>query len=542
MTETRSPLNDPIREGLARGWAVRGGPHGPLPERLSVDVAIVGSGAGGGISAELLSRAGLSVVLIEEGPLKSSSDFHQREDEAYPTLYQESAARKTADKAITILQGRCVGGSTTVNWTSSFRTPEATLAWWQTHFGLTEWDARTLAPWFDQVEQRLGIQPWLAAPNENNAVLRRGGERLGIATHPIPRNVRGCWNLGACGLGCPTNAKQSMLLTSVPTALDQGATLLVQTRVERLEVQGHVVQALHCAPLREDGQPDAAHPVRIRARHVVVAGGAINSPALLMRSGLPDPFERLGRRTFLHPVVLSAARMAQPVRGWQGAPQSVYTDHYLDTQPLDGPMGFKLEVPPLHPVIFASTLPGWGETGAALLRQFPHTQVTLALLRDGFHPQSPGGLVSLRQDGSPVLNYPLNAYLMEGARRALLAMAELQFAAGAQAVLPVHELARPAPRWAEAQAQIRDLPMEPLKTRIVSAHVMGGCTMSGQESQGVVRPDGVHWQVRNLSVHDGSLFPTSLGVNPQLTIYALAARLSAGLAQQLSGRSVALFG
>ncbi|WP_252769972.1 GMC family oxidoreductase [Ideonella oryzae] len=537
-----SPVADPIREGLARGWKVLGGPHGPLPERLSVDVAIVGTGAGGGITAELLSRAGLSVVMIEEGPLKSSSDFRQREDEAYPTLYQESAARKTADKAITILQGRCVGGSTTVNWTSSFRTPEATLAWWQTHFGLTEWDARTLAPWFDQVEQRLGIQPWLAAPNENNAALRRGGERLGIATHPIPRNVRGCWNLGSCGMGCPTNAKQSMLLTTVPAALDRGATLLVQTRVERLEWQGRTVQALHGVPLRADGTPDAAHPIRIRARHVVVAGGAINSPALLMRSGLPDPFERLGRRTFLHPVLLSAAHMPQPVRGWQGAPQSIYSDHYLDTQPLDGPLGFKLEVPPLHPVIFASTLPGWGPEAAGLMRKFPHTQVMLALLRDGYHPQSPGGLVSLRGDGTPVLNYPLNEYLMDGARRALLAMAELQFAAGAREVLPVHELARPTSRWADAQAQIRDLPMEPLKTRIVSAHVMGGCAMSGQESLGVVRPDGVHWQVSNLSVHDGSLFPTSLGVNPQLTIYGIAARLSSALAERLSGQPVSLLG
>ncbi|MCO5977476.1 GMC family oxidoreductase [Ideonella sp. NS12-5] len=542
MTVDVSPVADPIREGLARGWKVLGGPHGPLPERLSVDVAIVGTGAGGGITAELLSRAGLSVVMIEEGPLKSSSDFRQREDEAYPTLYQESAARKTADKAITILQGRCVGGSTTVNWTSSFRTPEATLAWWQTHFGLTEWDARTLAPWFDQVEQRLGIQPWLAAPNENNAALRRGGERLGIATHPIPRNVRGCWNLGSCGMGCPTNAKQSMLLTTVPAALDRGATLLVQTRVERLEWQGRTVQALHGVPLRADGTPDAAHPIRIRARHVVVAGGAINSPALLMRSGLPDPFERLGRRTFLHPVLLSAAHMPQPVRGWQGAPQSIYSDHYLDTQPLDGPLGFKLEVPPLHPVIFASTLPGWGPEAAGLMRKFPHTQVMLALLRDGYHPQSPGGLVSLRGDGTPVLNYPLNEYLMDGARRALLAMAELQFAAGAREVLPVHELARPTSRWADAQAQIRDLPMEPLKTRIVSAHVMGGCAMSGQESLGVVRPDGVHWQVSNLSVHDGSLFPTSLGVNPQLTIYGIAARLSSALAERLSGQPVSLLG
>lgn len=526
MTAAVSPVADPIREGLARGWKALGGPHGPLPERLSVDVAIVGTGAGAASPPNWLSRAGLSVILIEEGPLKSSSDCHQREDEAYPVLYPESAARKTPDKAITILQGRCVGGSTTVNWTSSFRTPEATLAWWQTHFGLTECDTRTLSPWFDQVEQRLGIRPWLAVPNENNAALRRGGERLGIATHPIPRNVRGCWNLGSCGMGCPTHAKQSMLLTTVSAALDRGATLLVQTRVDRLEWQGRTVQAVHGVPLHTDGTPDTAHPVRIRPRHLVVAGGAVNSPALLMCSGLPDPFERLGRRTFLHPVLLSAAHMPEPVRGWQGAPQSIYSDHYLDTQPLDGPMGFKPEVPPLHPVIFASTLPGWGAEAAGLMRQFPHTQVMLALLRDG----------------TPVLNYPLNEYLMDGARRALLATAELQFAAGAREVLPVHELARPTARWADARAQIRDLPMEPLKTRIVGAHAMGGGAMSGQESLGVVRSDGVHWQISNLSVHGGSLFPASLGVSPQLTIYGIAARLSSALAERLSGRPVSLLG
>src|SRR3954469_7300014 len=123
---------DPIREGLARGWRVSGGPHGQPPRRMVCDVAIIGSGAGAGVTAELLSRAGLQVVLVEEGPLRSSTDFRQRESEAYPTLYQESAARKTRDKAITILQGRCVGGSTTVNWTSSFRTPVSTLEYWRT--------------------------------------------------------------------------------------------------------------------------------------------------------------------------------------------------------------------------------------------------------------------------------------------------------------------------------------------------------------------------------------------------------------------------
>src|SRR5204862_6569302 len=173
---------DPIREGLARGWTVRGGPYGEASARIECDVAIVGSGAGAGITAELLTKAGLKVVIVEEGPLRSSSDFHQRESEAYPSLYQESATRKSADKAISILQGRCVGGSTTVNWTSSFRTPSQTLQYWREHFGLAELTDAAMAPWFEQAERRLNIGPWLTAPNENNDLLRRGADKLGIAS------------------------------------------------------------------------------------------------------------------------------------------------------------------------------------------------------------------------------------------------------------------------------------------------------------------------------------------------------------------------
>ncbi|WP_211361552.1 GMC family oxidoreductase N-terminal domain-containing protein, partial [Ideonella azotifigens] len=228
-----SSIPDPIRAGLAAGWHVKGGPHGELPASLTCDVAIVGSGAGAGITAELLTRAGLQVVIVEEGPLRSSSDFRQIEAEAYPTLYQESAARKTVDQAITILQGRCVGGSTTVNWTTSFRTPIDTLAHWRSHFGLKDFTEAGMAPWFEQAEQRLSIAPWLTSPNENNDLLRRGTESLGLENGSIRRNVKGCWNLGSCGLGCPTNAKQSMLVTTLPAALAGGATLLVQTRVEQ---------------------------------------------------------------------------------------------------------------------------------------------------------------------------------------------------------------------------------------------------------------------------------------------------------------------
>src|SRR5205085_85607 len=137
----------------------------------SAEVVIVGTGAGGGTAAEILSDAGLNVVLIEEGPLATSSDFHMLEAEAYAQLYQESAARKTSDRAINILQGRCVGGGTTVNWTSSFRTPEPTLAHWAREFGIRGLSTAELAPWFARMEQRLGIAPWLVPANDNNKAL-----------------------------------------------------------------------------------------------------------------------------------------------------------------------------------------------------------------------------------------------------------------------------------------------------------------------------------------------------------------------------------
>jgi choline dehydrogenase-like flavoprotein len=239
-------------------------------------------------------------------------------------------------------------------------------------------------------------------------------------------------------------------------------------------------------------------------------------------------------------VVLSAAVLEQRVEGWQGAPQSIYSDHFLETQPIDGPIGYKLEAPPLHPVIFASTVAGYGQAQAELLRAFPHTHVLIALLRDGFHDEARGGEVRLRADGSAELDYPLTDFVLSGARRALLSMAEIQFAAGARQVLPVHELAVPYRNWPEARRALQELPMKPLLTKVVSAHVMGGCGLAGDERLGVTRPDGVHWQLQNLSIHDGSLFPTSIGANPQLSVYGIANRLAQGLAKRLTNRDVVL--
>jgi choline dehydrogenase-like flavoprotein len=201
--------------------------------------------------------------------------------------------------------------------------------------------------------------------------------------------------------------------------------------------------------------------------------------------------------------------------------------------PFDGPAGFKLESAPTYPLLVGSTLPGFGEAHAHWMRKMAWMQVTIALLRDGFHAQSPGGRVVLRSDGSAVLDYAMTPYLWDAVRRAFLTMAEIQFAAGAQAVMPMHEAAQAWSSWPEARAGIAELEMRPLAARVVTAHVMGGCAMGPDPQTSVADESGRHHQLANVSVHDGSLFPTSLAANPQLSIYAIAAKLSASLAKSL---------
>lgn len=527
-------IRDHVAEGVKNGWRVTDGAQLTSDARVEADVVIIGTGAGGGTSAEILSAAGLRVVLIEEGPLRTSSDFRMLEREAYPQLYQESAGRRTKDKGITILQGRAVGGSTTVNWTSSFRTPPETLEYWREHFGVEDAAPHEMASWFARMEERLNIQPWAEAPNANNDALRAGAARIGVPTKVIPRNVKGCWNLGYCGMGCPTNAKQSMLVTTIPAALDRGAELFVRMRAERLHFDRSRVTALTCRAFSADGITPSAHTVTITARHYILAAGAIGSPAVLLRSGAPDPYKRAGKRTFLHPVVLSVALMPQPVNAFSGAPQSIYSDHFLRTQPIDGAVGYKLEVPPVHPVLAATTLVGFGDMHAKLMAHIGDVQAIIALLRDGFHEQSPGGTVELNRDGTPVLDYPMTEYLWEGARRALRTMAEIQFAAGAKRVLPMHEDAQPYDTPDKAYAAIARFPMQILRTRVVSAHVMGGCGMGADPRTSVVDSYGRHHQLRNLCVFDGSAFPTSIGANPQLSVYGFAARNATQLAHDLT--------
>lgn len=361
-----------------------------------------------------------------------------------------------------------------------------------------------------------------------------GAANSWVTAGVIPRNVRGCWNLGYCGMGCPVNAKQSMLVTRIPATLEQGGELLYLARAERFAHNGERIQSLTCQALDAQGIHPTGRQVSVQARHYLLAGGGINSPALLLRSAAPDPHGRLGKRTFLHLVNFSAARFSERIDPYYGAPQSIYSDHFQWQDGADGPVGYKLEVPPLHPALASTLLGGQGHENAQRMAELPHTHVMLALLRDGFHPESQGGSVELRGDGSPVLDYPVTDYLRDGLRRAYRSMAHVQFAAGATHVTPVHSDASAASSLEQALTMIDKLRLEPFRTRLGSAHVMGGCALGEDPRHAVCDSLGRHHQLENLSIHDGSLFPTSIGANPQLSVYAISARLSEALVSRLA--------
>ncbi len=530
---TKKPT-DPWVVGKRAGWKVIDASTLTADQNVIFDVAIIGTGAGGGITAEMLAATGLKVVMIEEGPLKSSSDFNMKESEAYPQMYQENLARRTLDGGVGVLQGRTVGGGTTVNWATSFRTSAPVLEHWQRIYGLTEYTQAKMAPWFAAVEKRLSIRPWGGEINGNNSILSTGLSKLGLTWGTISPNVKGCAALGYCGLGCPINAKMSMLVTTLPVALTLGATLYTRLRAQtytfntaKTAITGIVCDALDAAGLKPSGRK-----VTIKARHYVQATSAINGPALLMRSGAPDPHGTLGKRTFLHPSASVGGLYERDIAAHAGLPQSIYSDHYLDNVPLTGTPGFKLEVAPLHPVLVAGGPTYFGEQHATLMKNFNKYGVTISFVRDGFNADSVGGTVQLRADGSPGLDYPLSTAVLESIRRSIKSQGAVHFAAGVSRAFIGHIDAATQGYTDNAsfQAAADALSMVSGRVRLNSAHQMGGCGMSADPTKGVVNPNGRHHQVTNLSVHDASVFPTSLGLNPQETIFAMSARNTARLA------------
>ena len=530
-------FNDIYSDGIKNGWKVRDASALDKNLTLEADVVIIGTGAGGGTAAEILTQAGLNVIMLEEGPLKTSADFKDMDEaRAYRDLYQEGAGRASSDGAIAIFQGRAVGGTTVVNWTSSFRTPAPTLKHWAEVLEVKGHSPEDMAPWFARMEQRLGVAPWAQDPNPNNMVLKDSAKKLGWEWHVIPRNVRGCWNSGYCGLGCPANAKQSMLVSTIPAALAGGATLIHKVRVEQLLIENGKVNGLLGLALDKDTRKPTGIQVTIKAKQYVVAGGALNSPALLMRSKAPDPNKLLGKHTCIHPVVLTIARMPNEINPFYGAPQSIASDQFQWKDGATGPMGYKLEVPPMYAGLSSGVFGNFGQALADDMKQLPHTTAMLALMRDGFVEQSPGGQVRLSEKGDPLLDYDVTDYIWDAAKRSYLSMAEAQFAAGATAVRAAHLDSAWVTSWDAAKAQIEGLSYKKFRTALFSAHLMGGCAMSENPAKGVINSAGRYHQVENLWVFDGSAFPTSIGANPQLSIYGLVAQNATGLAKLMGGK------
>ena len=513
---------DPIKAGLNKGWDHIDASKLEQDKHLETDIVIVGTGAGGGTAAEQLVQAGYNVIMLEAGSLRSSDDFDLEERTAYPNLYQQSAAMKTSDSAIGIFQGRSVGGSTTVNWTTSIRTPEPTLEYWNQKYGVQSSSIDDLTPWFEKAEERLNIKKWATPPNPNNQILADGCDKLGWQRTIIKRNVKGCWNIGYCGMGCPTNAKQSMLVTTIPSALDKGATLISNAKAINLQHNGSKVFGLDALALNTTRKP-TGKKLHIIAKRYILSGGAIHTPVLLMRSNTPDPYQLLGKRTFLHPSLMSGAVFDTPINGHAGAPQSIYSDQFLWRDGMEGELGYKLEVPPIHPLLVASKTLGFGQSHADLMREFNNLHVTIALVRDGFNSDSQGGQVKLKDQGFGI-DYPITETFWRAARAAFLTMAELQFAAGAKQVLPINDGVGYLNSWSQAKTAIEAMPLSKLKTVVASAHVMGGCPMGEDKQTSMVNSFGQHHYLENVSVMDGSIFPTSIGANPQLSIYGLTMR------------------
>lgn len=490
--------------------------------QLDCDVCVVGSGAGGAVLAAGLAEAGLDVVVLEAGPYRTRADFTMHEKDTYPVLYQEGMKRATKDLAISVLQGRNVGGGTTVNWTSCFRTPERILAHWREHFALEDLTSEALRPHFEAVEARLSIAEWpLGATNPNNRALVDGCTSLGWEVGPMRRNQKGCANSGYCGMGCPVDGKQAMHVTTLKDASAAGARILAEAHVDELEGWPKV-RAVHARAWPVGTAEPTSRRITVRPKVVALCGGAINSPAVLLRSGIHVE-GRVGHRTFLHPVVAVIGTYARPIDPWYGAPQSAHSHEFIDRGA--DKVGFFLEAAPLHPLLAAVSFKLFGAAHAALMRQLRHASALLALSVDGLVPGDDGGTVILGSSGRAELRYPIRGPLIESFRASHEALCRVHLAAGARSLTTTH--VDPVVLTTEADLPaVAAAPYGALEHGIFSAHQMGGCTMTGDGS-GVVDPRHRVEGSDNLFVVDGSVLPTSLGVNPSETIYGLAHRARA---------------
>lgn len=520
--------DEPIVRGADRAApppapAPRITPPRPDPLPPSCDVVVIGTGAGGAVAATRFAEAGRSVVMLEEGSLVQSDEFSEADAPMTERLMAEQGLRATEDQSLMMMQGSSVGGSTTVNWMIMLRAADGVFAEWQRRFGTAGMSPAEMADAYARIEHEVHCRRVPDdAHSRSNRLLLDGAAALGWRARGASVNARGCVRSGFCSHGCRYDAKQGTLVAFVPRAVAAGARLVPDARVARIEVREPGSRGRKRVVVeRRDPATGRRWTEQVEAPVVVVAGGAVGTPALLLRSGLGSP--AVGRYLRVHPVSGTGGIYPDPVYSAGGIPMTTLCDEFASLD--DRGYGVWIETPPTHPAVFGVAIQGWGETHRNWMRRFPSLAAFLVLTRDGADPDASSGDVRVGRDGRVRIRYRLTPADLAHLRIGLEKSAQLHFAAGATEVFSLHTdpvvLRSPAdlPR-------LGDRPMDPNDFALFTAHVNGTCRLGTDPATSGADPDGQVHGVPGVYVLDGSLLPTGLGVNPQATIMAISSLLA----------------
>lgn len=487
--------------------------YGPELE-LEADVCIIGAGAGGASTAAALTERGLRVIVLEEGRHWRPEQFQPSAPWAFRHLYYGRGTRALRGNALIPLPGgRGVGGSTLINSAICFRTPEPVLALWREQHGCSNLTSAWMDSCFERIWKTIGVtvNPPEVQRN-NNQIFKQGAEALGLDGHWMARSAPGCQGCGTCQQGCPTGGKlsidRSFLAESLATG---GCAVYADCKVDGFETEGGRVTAVTGRTL-EPTKDAPAGRFRVRARHVVTSAGAVQSPRLLLEHGLAAG--PVGEHLHIHPTSGVIARFPQEIYAWEGVTQGYYVDLWKE--------GYLLQTFSMPPDQYYVTLPTEGQELLGTLKDLRHYASAGVVVHDedSVGSVSPGSLVYWFGDGD-------RKKLLAGMR----ACARVYFAAGATEVVTSIHGVPPITRPEDIDRLVTD-DIEPLHIGLYASHPMGTCRMGADPDTSVVDPDGRVWGWDNLWVSDASVFPTSLGVNPQVSIMAMGLTIGRQLASQ----------